>query len=125
MLNSQFFLVKSVKSFFFRLKCFNPNFQIETHCISIVKAVPSQMFEAKSQQFYTCNPIIIDPPKNHDQHLRCYGSSFPWLQLHEADPLGDTKVVDRSAMDRDFDALGKRPGKSQAFPGNESMTAAW
>lgn len=41
----------------------------------------------------------------------------------KADPLGDTKVVDRSAMDRDFDALGKRPGKSQAFPGNESMTA--
>ena len=37
---------------------------------------------------------------------------------------GDTKVVDRGAMDRDFDALGKRP-KSQAFPGNESMTVAW
>ena len=79
---------------------------------------------ASSQQFHACNPIIPATKImiNIDQHLRLPQMlRLPCPMVPEADPLGDTKVVDRSAMDRDFDALGK-PGKSQAFPGNESMT---
>ena len=44
--------------------------------------------------------------------------------LAEADVLGDTKVVDRSAVDRAYDSLGK-PGKPQAFPGSEDRTVPW
>jgi len=43
-------------------------------------------------------------------------------KYNKADLLGDTKVVDRSAVDRAYDSLGK-PGK-QAFPGSEDIRTA-
>jgi len=44
-------------------------------------------------------------------------------KYNKADLLGDTKVVDRSAVDRAYDSLGK-PGKPQAFPGSEDIRTA-